>query len=151
LSRVSGHTSTRGPYGGEWPAERFRKQAIDYRVADKSKSELYRALLPRLNAGTIDLLEHETAKKQLLGLERRALDVEPEPVRTEPIDVPAEIREHARHDRIAEWQRGEDQILSSCRNAASPIEKGFQFKGLSDPVRLRAVPHTGPVVVRGCP
>jgi hypothetical protein len=58
-------------YGGIWPRERFRKHGISYRVADSTKSELYQALLPRLNAGTIELLDHERSIKQLLALERR--------------------------------------------------------------------------------
>jgi hypothetical protein len=58
-------------YGGEWPRERFQKHGISYRVVDKTKSELYQALLPRLNAATIELLDHDRAIKQLLGLERR--------------------------------------------------------------------------------
>jgi hypothetical protein len=78
------------------------------------------------------------------GWTAASLDIEAEPARTEPTDVPAEILEHARHDRIAEWQRGEDQILSSCRNAASLIEKGFTFAGLADSVRLRAVAEARP-------
>lgn len=56
---------------GEWPRERFQKHGVSYRVAEKTKSELYQALLPRLNAGTIELLDDERCKKQLLALERR--------------------------------------------------------------------------------
>jgi hypothetical protein len=66
ISQVSGDR-----YGGEWPAERFRAHGISYRQSELTKSELYRELLHKLNAGTIELLEHETATRQLLGLERR--------------------------------------------------------------------------------
>ena len=45
-------------YGGEWPGERFRTHGIAYRVADRSKSELYRDLLPVLNSGRLELLDH---------------------------------------------------------------------------------------------
>jgi hypothetical protein len=65
------NTVTGDHYAGEWPRERFRKHGVSYRTADLNKSELYRALLPRLNSGTVELLEHETATKQLLALERR--------------------------------------------------------------------------------
>ncbi len=58
-------------WGGEWPRERLQKHGISYRVGEKTKSELYQALLPRLNAGTIDLLDHERCRKQALALERR--------------------------------------------------------------------------------
>ena len=58
-------------YAGEWPRERFRAYGISYRVADHTKSELYQALLPRLNACTIELLDNERLVKQLCALERR--------------------------------------------------------------------------------
>ena len=42
--------SVRGDrYAGEWPREQFRKYGIDYLPSDKSKSELYGALLPLLS------------------------------------------------------------------------------------------------------
>lgn len=58
-------------YAGEWPRERFRAHGIEYRVSDYTKSELYQALLPQLNAGTIELLDSDRLVKQLCGLERK--------------------------------------------------------------------------------
>jgi hypothetical protein len=58
-------------YAGEWPRERLRKHGISYRIGEATKSELYQALLPNLNAGTIELLDHERCRKQVLALERR--------------------------------------------------------------------------------
>jgi hypothetical protein len=58
-------------YGGEWPRERFKVHGIEYRVADKVKSDLYLALLPLLNSGRIELLDHQRLINQLIGLERR--------------------------------------------------------------------------------
>jgi hypothetical protein len=66
ISSVSGDR-----YGGEWPAERFREHGVDYRPAEHPKSDLYRELLPVLNAGRIELLDHPRLMAQLLGLERR--------------------------------------------------------------------------------
>ena len=64
--------SVRGDrYGGLWPRERFEAHGVDYIVGDMSKSDLYQALLPRLNAATIELLDHPRLITQLLGLERR--------------------------------------------------------------------------------
>jgi len=72
LLALYGLHSVRGDrYGGLWPRERFAKYGISYRVADKTKSELYQALLPRLNAGTIELPDNDRLIKQLLALERR--------------------------------------------------------------------------------
>jgi hypothetical protein len=59
-------------YGGEWPRERFREHGITYEVAERPKSELYAALLPALNSGRVELLDHPRLVAQLCGLERRA-------------------------------------------------------------------------------
>jgi hypothetical protein len=66
ISTVSGDR-----YGGQWPPERFIEHDIDYRSAEHPKSDLYRELLPVLNAGRIELLDHSRLVAQLLGLERR--------------------------------------------------------------------------------
>lgn len=58
-------------YAGEWPREAFRRHGIRYEPAAKPKSDLYRDLLPALNAGQADLLDHPKAVAQLVGLERR--------------------------------------------------------------------------------
>jgi hypothetical protein len=58
-------------YGGEWPRERFAAYRIGYHVAEQSKSDLYRDLLPLLNSGTVDLLDDRRLIAQLCGLERR--------------------------------------------------------------------------------
>ena len=54
-------------------------------------------------------------------------------------DVPADIQEHAKHDRVGIWERGRDRLESSCRNAASLLAKGYAFAGLADEARRRAV------------
>jgi hypothetical protein len=58
-------------YAAEWPRERFRVHGIEYRVADKTKSDLYLSLLPLLNSQRIELLDHPRLINQLTGLERR--------------------------------------------------------------------------------
>jgi hypothetical protein len=58
-------------YAGEWPRERFAQHGITYRVADKTRSELYAALLPELNSKSVALLDHPTLVHQLTSLERR--------------------------------------------------------------------------------
>jgi hypothetical protein len=58
-------------YGGEFPRELFRRHDITYRIADKTRSELYQGLLPQLNAGRIVLPNNDELVKQLVGLERR--------------------------------------------------------------------------------
>jgi hypothetical protein len=58
-------------YAAEWPRERFKVHGIEYRVADKTKSDLYLSLLPLLNSQRIELLDHPRLINQLTGLERR--------------------------------------------------------------------------------
>jgi hypothetical protein len=58
-------------YGAEWVAEAFRKAGIRYQAAGKSKSELYREVLPAINSGQVELLDHAKLIAQLCSLERR--------------------------------------------------------------------------------
>jgi hypothetical protein len=67
--RITSITGDR--YGGEFPRELFRKHGIEYRCAEKPKSDLYRDLLPLLNSGRIVLPRSERLVSQLVGLERR--------------------------------------------------------------------------------
>lgn len=65
-SRVTGDC-----YAGEWPRERFRTHGITYEVGKKNRSELYLELLPAINSGRIELLDHPKLIGQLQNLERR--------------------------------------------------------------------------------
>ncbi len=47
------------------------KHGINYEPAESPKSELYRDLLPLINSGAVDLLEHDRLVTQLTSLERR--------------------------------------------------------------------------------
>jgi hypothetical protein len=58
-------------YAGEWPRERFRTHGVEYLVSVKAKSEIYRDLLPVLNAGRVELPDLPRLAGQLCGLERR--------------------------------------------------------------------------------
>lgn len=66
ISRVIGDR-----YAGEWPREQFRKHGVTYEPSAKPKSDLYRDLLPLINSGKADLIDHARLKTQLIGLERR--------------------------------------------------------------------------------
>ena len=67
--RISEVTGDR--YGAEWVAEAFRKAGIRYKAAERPKSDLYRELLPAINSGQVELLDHPKLIAQLCGLERR--------------------------------------------------------------------------------
>jgi hypothetical protein len=58
-------------YAGEWPRERFREHGVIYEPAEKTKSDMYRELLPLLNSRRVELLEHPRLINQLCSLERR--------------------------------------------------------------------------------
>jgi hypothetical protein len=58
-------------YGGEWPREAFSRHGITYRVATRTRSDLYRDLLPELNSRNVALLDSPRLVAQLCGLERR--------------------------------------------------------------------------------
>jgi hypothetical protein len=58
-------------YAGEWPREQFQKRGVYYEPADKPKSEIYVDLLPLINSGAVDLLDHERMVMQLTSLERK--------------------------------------------------------------------------------
>ncbi len=64
-------TVTGDRYGGEWPRERFRVHGIEYVLAEKPRSDLYRDALPLLNSGKVELLDLPRLAAQLCGLERR--------------------------------------------------------------------------------
>jgi hypothetical protein len=58
-------------YGGQWPAERFQRHGITYEPSERTKSDIYRELLPLMNAGRVELLDIPRLASQLTGLERR--------------------------------------------------------------------------------
>jgi len=66
IDRVTGDR-----YAGEWPREAFRKGGIEYVVSEPTKSDLYRELLPAINAGKVELLDNARANAQVTSLERR--------------------------------------------------------------------------------
>jgi hypothetical protein len=66
VSSVSGDR-----YGGAWVSECFRAHNMRYEAAEKPKSDLYLGLLPALNSGRVELLDHPRSIAQICQLERR--------------------------------------------------------------------------------
>lgn len=58
-------------YAGEWPRERFSVHGIKYVPSERTKSDLYREVLPAVNAAKVELLDVQRLHAQLVGLERR--------------------------------------------------------------------------------
>jgi hypothetical protein len=94
ITKVSGDR-----YAGEWPRERFRDRGIGYETAEKPKSDLYRDLLPLINARRIELLDERKLATQLCGLERRAT--------------------RAGHDSIDHAPNGHDDVCNAVAGCAS--------------------------------
>ncbi len=59
-------------YGGEWPASAFDRHGIRYEPASKTKSELYKELLPALRSRSVELPDSKRLIAQLCQLERRS-------------------------------------------------------------------------------
>lgn len=58
-------------YSGEWVRERFLQHGIQYQPSARTKSDIYRELLPLVNQGAVELLDVPRLTAQLCGLERR--------------------------------------------------------------------------------
>jgi hypothetical protein len=71
LSLYGVRTVTGDRYGGDFPREQFRKHGVGYAVSEKTRSDLYRDMLPILNSGRAALLDDSKMVGQIVGLERR--------------------------------------------------------------------------------
>lgn len=58
-------------FAGDFPREQLRKHGLTTKVSEKTKTELYGAVLPLLNSSRVELLQVPTLIEQLVGLERR--------------------------------------------------------------------------------
>lgn len=63
-------------YAGETFRRDFEREGISYEVSRLTKSELYEALEPRVNAGEVELLDVPKLQEQLLTLVRRGARVD---------------------------------------------------------------------------
>jgi hypothetical protein len=58
-------------WGGQFPVEAMRKLGIRVRPSERTKSDIYRELVPLVNSGRVELLDHPRLLAQLAALERR--------------------------------------------------------------------------------
>jgi hypothetical protein len=58
-------------YGGDWPAAAFKRRGVTYKPAERTRSDIYRDVLPLLTSGAVELLDDPRLTRQLLVLERR--------------------------------------------------------------------------------
>ena len=71
LKRYHITEATADRYAADFAVEAMRRQGLELKAADKTKSDIYRELLPHLNSGTVELLDLPRLHAQLVGLERR--------------------------------------------------------------------------------
>jgi hypothetical protein len=127
-------------YAGEWLRERFRVHGIEYVVADKPKSDLYRDLLPVLNAHRVELLDNPRLVAQLCGLERRtarggrdSIDHAPgahDDVGNAEAGVCALVLDRAP---AIDWARLAPDVIAQCRvNSSRRRYMGSQMEPASD-------------------
>ena len=110
-------------YGGEWPRERFRAHGVDYIVAGKVKSDLYRDLLPLLNSGRVELLDLPRLANQLCALERRTA--------------------RGGKDSIDHPPNGRDDLVNSAAGAI--VMTGVGYVAVTAPVVVMGGPVVGSV------
>ena len=71
LKRYRIRSVTGDRYSGEWVRSAFRNHGISYTVSKLTASETFLELLPKINSGTVELLDNRTQTHQILALERR--------------------------------------------------------------------------------
>lgn len=103
-------------YAGEWPREQFRKRGIKYRLADKVKSDLYRDVLPLLNAHRILLPKSQQLTNQLVGLERRTTRAGRDSIDHAPNS----------HDDLANAVSGAADLIAHARKGIEPFATTYE-------------------------
>jgi hypothetical protein len=72
--RISTVTGDR--YAGETFVQDFQEHGVSYRLSVLTKSQIYEALEPRINAGEVELLDVSRLTEQLLGLVARGTKID---------------------------------------------------------------------------
>ena len=59
-------------FAGNFPAEAFSKSGVTFEATEHSKSQIYKAVLPLITSGRVELLDKPRLRNQLLNLERKS-------------------------------------------------------------------------------
>jgi hypothetical protein len=120
-------------YAGETFKTQFTEAGIRYDVAAESKSTLYEAFEPVLNAGTVSLLDVPVLEQQLLGLVWRGGKIDHQP---------------GEHDDYANAAVGVVRLLAAGRHdVAAAAVRRWVF----DDDGGRLTPDRAPYASAGCP
>jgi hypothetical protein len=136
IKRYHLRTVTGDRYAGDWPRAAFRQHGIRYvtdwrdpkspdKLVSLAKADIYRELLPRLNAERVALLDQDRLLRQLVSLERRTGS------------TGRDIIDHApgQHDDLANSACGALLLASRSRSFSRPIAHA-----MIDPKRLIGEP-----------
>jgi len=137
-------------YGGIWPRDRFCVHGVDYQVVGKSASDFYCELLPILNSGRAELLDHARLVTQLCQLERHAgSGMQPRDPESRQGQSQLTSRYHSGEIRFAAESGDSICAMSKylCQASAEQFQQRAEFLPLSNAglVRSRAV-HFGSCV-----
>ncbi len=132
-------SATGDHFAGDWPKDRFRAHGVVYHIVERSKSDLYQAFLPLINAGRVELLDHARLIGQLLALEKRTgpsgkdLITHPSGSHDDVINAAAGALVSVKKRRIFEGYGGVPPADESTRNANMVLETEQEFlKRLGD-------------------
>jgi hypothetical protein len=67
--RVTSATADR--YAADWPVERMARHGVRVTASERTKSAIYKEVLPLINSGLVSLLDISRLRAQLASLERR--------------------------------------------------------------------------------
>jgi hypothetical protein len=122
IKRYNLRTVTGDRYAGDWPRAAFRQHGISYvtdwrdpkspdKLVSLTKVDIYRELLPRLNAERVALLDHDRLLRQLVSLERRTGS------------TGRDVIDHGpnQHDDLANAAAG--ALLLTARHRAAPMAR----------------------------
>jgi hypothetical protein len=140
LSAYNLKAVTGDKFAGDFCAEQFRMRGIAYHASERTKSEIYVELLPRINTGSIDLLDNARMIAQLCNLERRT----GRGTGREVIDHPRD-----QHDDLVNSATGALLLASARKKAFRPTQRQLQLASMPAPYRRRLLGDPAPRPTRG--
>jgi hypothetical protein len=113
-------------YAREFPSELFHKHGIAYDLANQTKSELFRDLLPLLNSGRIVLPRNDRLQGQIVGLEAVGRDTISHPDRghddvANAVAGAAALCKFGGYDTSMRWVSGDDDERGAAWTAKTPV------------------------------
>lgn len=111
-------------FAGDFCAEQFRLRGVAYHASELTKSQLYVELLPRINTGSVDLLDNQRMIAQLVNLERHT-----------GRGTGREVIDHARdqHDDLVNSAAGALVLAATRKRGFKVTERMLQLASMPPP------------------